>query len=67
MSQLFRQLLEGFAKLVGLRVTDLQHSQQRLVALGVLLLGMLGFLLLDGILPPQTRIDLFLLSFGVSN
>ena len=44
---------------------ELQHSQQRLVALGVLLLAVLGLVLGDRPLLAQRRIDVLLLRLGV--
>ena len=59
------ELLDGVVERLGVGALELQHGQQRLVALGVLLLAVLGLVLADRALAPQLRVDVLLLGLGV--
>jgi hypothetical protein len=59
------QLLDGVVERLGVGALQLQHLEQRLVALGVLLLAVLGRLRVDRPALAQLRVDELLLGLGV--
>ena len=59
------QLLDRVVEGLGVGALELEHRQQRLVALGVLLLAVLGLVLGDRVLAAQLRVDVLLLGLGV--
>ena len=61
------QLLDGVVEGLGVGALELEHRQQRLVALGVLLLAVLGLVLADRALAAQLGVDELLLRQGVGD
>src|SRR6478735_7806044 len=61
LGQLLHRVVEG----VGVGALELQHGEQRLVALRVLLLTVLRLVLGDGVAATQHRVDVLLLREGV--
>ena len=59
------QLLDGVVERLGVGALELEHGQQRLVPLGVLLLAVLGLVLGDRVLAAQLRVDVLLLRLRV--
>jgi hypothetical protein len=59
------ELLDEVVELLAFERLGLEDLQQRLVALGMLLLAVLGVMLADGVLAPQRRVDPRLLRLGV--
>ena len=60
-----RELLDRVVEGLGVGALQLEHGQQRLVPLGVLLLAVLGLVRPDGVLLAQLGIDVLLLRLGV--
>ena len=59
------QLLDGVVEGLGVGALELQHGEQRLVPLGVLLLAVLRLVLGDRVPAAQHRVDVLLLGQGV--
>ena len=62
-----RQLLDRVVELLGVGAGALEDGEQRLMALGVLLLTVLGLLRVDRGLALQRRVDVTLLRLGVGD
>ena len=59
------ELLDRVVEGLGVGALELEHGQQRLVTLGVLLLAVLGLVLGDRVLAAQLRVDELLLRLRV--